>query len=152
MTDANIVQVVWSLTLMIRSDCSDVDHTRAVPASVIERLRSAGVFRMLAPREIGGAETDPLAFFDVVEAAASADGSVGWVVMIGGCYATFGGLLSPEGAAEIFGDPSTISAGAFRPEGTAIEVDVVLPRHWPLVTWERFEPCELVHRRMRRHA
>ena len=43
--------------------------------------------------------------------------------MIGGCYATFGGLLSPEGAAEIFGDPSTISAGAFRPEGTAIEVD-----------------------------
>ena len=77
---------------------------------------------MLAPREIGEAEPTA-AFFDVVEAAASADGSVGWVVMIGGCYATFGGLLSPEGAAEIFGDPSTISAGAFRPEGTAIEVD-----------------------------
>ena len=65
MTDANIVQVVWSLTSMIRSDCSDVDHTRAVPASVIERLRSAGVFRMLAPREIGGAETDPLALFSM---------------------------------------------------------------------------------------
>jgi alkylation response protein AidB-like acyl-CoA dehydrogenase len=78
---------------------------------------------MLAPREIGGGETDPLAFFDVVEAAASADGSVGWIVMIGGCYATFGGLLPAEGAAEIFGDPATISAGAFRPEGTAVEVE-----------------------------
>ena len=123
MADANIVQAVRSLTSTIRADCSDIDHTRAVPASVIERLRSAGVFRLLAPHEVGGAEADPLAFFDVVEAAASADGSVGWVVMIGGSYATFGGLLSPEGAAEIFGDPSTIGAGAFRPEGTAIEVD-----------------------------
>src|SRR5687767_4547608 len=123
MADADIAHVVRSLTATIRADCTDIDNTRSVPASVIETLRRAGVFRMLAPRDIGGAETDPLAFFDVVEAAASADGSVGWVVMIGGCYATFGGLLSPEGAAEIFGDPSTISAGAFRPEGTAIEVD-----------------------------
>jgi alkylation response protein AidB-like acyl-CoA dehydrogenase len=123
MGEASIVEVVRSLTATIRADCGDIDRTRAVPVSVIERLRSAGVFRMLAPREFGGAETDPLAFFDVVEAAASADGSVGWVVMIGGCYATFGGLLSREGAAEIFGDPATISAGAFRPEGTAIEVD-----------------------------
>lgn len=123
MAENNIVQVVRSLTSTIRADCSDIDQTRAVPPPVIEKLRSAGVFRMLAPREIGGAETDPLAFFDVVEGAAAADGSVGWVAMIGGCYATFGGLLSPAGAAEIFGDPSTITAGAFRPEGTAIEVD-----------------------------
>jgi alkylation response protein AidB-like acyl-CoA dehydrogenase len=78
---------------------------------------------MLAPRDIGGAETDALAFFDVVEGAACADGSVGCVVMIGGCYATFGGLLPTAGAAEIFGDPATISAGAFRPEGAAGEVE-----------------------------
>ena len=115
MAENNIVQVVRSLTSTIRADCSDIDETRAVPKPVIEKLRSAGVFRMLAPREIGGAETDPLAFFDVVEGAAAADGSVGWVAMIGGCYATFGGLLSPAGAAEIFGDPSTITAGAFWP-------------------------------------
>ena len=123
MADTDIARLVRSLTATIRADCRDLDQTRAVPRSVIEAFRDAGVFRMLAPREIGGAETDPLAFFDVVEAAAAADGSVGWVTMIGGCYATFGGLLPPEGAAEIFGDPSTISAGAFRPDGTAREVE-----------------------------
>jgi indole-3-acetate monooxygenase len=120
---AEVVRAIRSLTPQIRAECAGIDKTRAVPASVIDALRNAGVFRMLAPREIGGAETGPLAFFDVVEAAACADGSVGWVVMIGGCYATFGGLLPKEGAAEIFGDPSTISAGAFRPEGAAGEVD-----------------------------
>src|SRR4030095_16125577 len=119
---AEVVHAIRSLTPQIRAECAGIDKTRAVPATVIDALRSAGVFHMLAPREIGGAETEPLAFFGVVEAAACADGSVGWVVMIGGCYATFGGLLPKEGAAEIFGDPSTISAGAFRPEGAAAEV------------------------------
>ena len=51
------------------------------------------MFRLLAPVEIGGGEIDPVTFLDVVEAASYADGSVGWCVMIGGCYATFGGLL-----------------------------------------------------------
>ena len=119
----NTSEAVRSLTSWIRADCADIDQTRAVPGPVIDKLRGAGVFRMLVPRQIGGVETDPLAFFDVVEAASSADGSVGWVVMIAGGYATFGGLLHPEGAAEIFGDPSTICAGAFRTEGTAVEVD-----------------------------
>ena len=43
--------------------------------------------------------------------------------MIGGCYATFGGMLPPEGARDIYGDSETISAGAFRPGGVAVEVE-----------------------------
>lgn len=117
------LQLVRSLTSWIRTECAGTDKTRAVPISVIDELRNADVFRMLAPRHIGGAETNPMAFFDVVEEASYADGSIGWVVMISGCYATFGGLLPEPGAAKIFGDPATVSAGAFRPEGSAVEVD-----------------------------
>jgi hypothetical protein len=54
MADADIAHVVRSLTATIRADCTDIDNTRSVPASVIETLRSAGLFRMLAPRDIGG--------------------------------------------------------------------------------------------------
>jgi alkylation response protein AidB-like acyl-CoA dehydrogenase len=91
---------------------------------VIDALRDAGVFRMLAPRGLGGGETDPLQFLRVVEQVAFADGSAGWCTMIGGCYATFGGMLPVQGAREIFGDPCTISAGNFRPDkGVAHEVD-----------------------------
>ena len=64
-----------------------------------------------------------MTFLDVLEEASYADGSVGWCVMIGGCYATFGRMLPLEGALVIYGDPDTISAGAFRPDGVAIEVD-----------------------------
>ena len=102
---------------MIRAACADVDKTRSLPAAVTAALQDAGVFRLLAPRELGGAEADPVTFLKVVEAAAYADGSVGWCVMIGGCYATFGGLLPAAGARAIFGDPATIAAGRSGPPG-----------------------------------
>jgi alkylation response protein AidB-like acyl-CoA dehydrogenase len=66
---------------------------------------------------------DPVTFLRIVEAASHADGSVGWCTMIGGAYSLFGGLLSAEGAREVYGDPTTISAGAFRPGGVARQVE-----------------------------
>jgi indole-3-acetate monooxygenase len=119
---SNPVSAVGSLTQMIREECEAVDRTRAIPAAVVDALRDARVFHLLAPRAVGGAETDPLTFLRVVEEVSYADGSAGWCTMIGGCYAIFGGMLPPEGAREIFGDPATISAGNFRPDKGLAEV------------------------------
>ncbi len=81
------VGAVETLTSLIRAECADMDATRRVPSAVIGALQQAGVFRLLAPVEIGGGEVDPVSLLDVVQAASYADGSVGWCVMIGGCYA-----------------------------------------------------------------
>jgi alkylation response protein AidB-like acyl-CoA dehydrogenase len=130
------IAAVGALTPMIRAACADIDKTRTLPAAVRAALQDAGVFRLLAPRELGGAEVDPITFLKVVEAAAYADGSVGWCAMIGGCYATFGGMLPAEGARAIYGDPATISAGAFRPDGVARAVDggYRVTGRWPLAS------------------
>jgi indole-3-acetate monooxygenase len=121
-SDVNPVSAVGSLTQMIREECEVVDRTRAIPATVIDALRDARVFHLLAPRAVGGAEADPLTSLRVVEEVSYADGSAGWCTMIGGCYAIFGGMLPPEGAREIFGEPATISAGNFRPDKGVAEV------------------------------
>jgi alkylation response protein AidB-like acyl-CoA dehydrogenase len=70
----------------------------------------------------------------VVEEASRFDGSLGWCVMISGCYSTFGGMLPDATAREIYGDPATISAGAFRPNGVARAVDggYIVNGSWPL--------------------
>jgi indole-3-acetate monooxygenase len=117
-----VVSAFESLTPMIREECEVVDRTRAIPATVVDVLRDARVFHLLAPRAVGGAEADPLTFLRVVEEVSYADGSAGWCTMIGGSYAIFGGMLPPEGAREIFGDPATISAGNFRPDKGVAEV------------------------------
>jgi len=121
MTDAR--RAMRDLRDELRAGAADVDERRAISPEVSRTLKDAGVFRLLAPRSIGGAELDPVSFFDIVEEASYADGSVGWIVMIGGCYATFGGMLPAAGAKEIYGDPDAITAGAFRPNATAVEVD-----------------------------
>jgi alkylation response protein AidB-like acyl-CoA dehydrogenase len=133
---ADPVDAVGSLTELIRSEGVDMDTTRRVPTSVIDALQEAEVFRLLAPLEIGGREVDPVTFLNVVETASHADGSVGWCVLIGGCYATIGGMLPREGARHIYGDPQTISAGAFRPDGVAVEVDggFRVTGRWPLAS------------------
>jgi indole-3-acetate monooxygenase len=123
-TMADHVSAVRTLTRTIRKECAEVDRTRRIPVTVVDALRDAGVFRMLAPHALGGVESDPLSFLRVVEEVSYADGSAGWCTMIGGCYATFGGMLPPRGAHKIFGDPSTIAAGNFRPDkGVAHEVE-----------------------------
>ncbi len=133
-TSANPVSAVESLTPMIREQCAVGDRTRAIPAIVVDALRKAGVFRLLAPSAVGGAEIDPLTFLRVVEEVSYADGSAGWCTMIGGSYATFGGMLPPKGAQEIFGDRATISAGNFRPDkGVAHEVE---GGYWVSGRWE----------------
>ena len=121
--DKDILDIVQSLTPQIRAECREVDRRRALPPGIVDALRDAGVFRLLAPPDIGGAEIDPVTFLRVVEQTSYADGSVGWCVLIGGCYSTFGGLLPLEGAREIYGNPRTITAGAFRPAGIAQRVD-----------------------------
>ena len=84
---AEPVSAVRSLTPIIRDECRVTDRTRAIPGTVVDALREAGVFRLLAPRALGGAESDPLTFLRVVEEVSYADGSAGWCTMIGGCYA-----------------------------------------------------------------
>ena len=130
------VAAVQSLTELIRTDGVDMDATRRLPTTIVRALREAGVFRLLAPVEVGGGEIDPVTFFNIVEAASYADGSVGWCVMIGGCYATFAGMLPPEVSLTIYGNEATISAGAFRPDGVAVEVDggYRVTGRWPLAS------------------
>lgn len=123
-----------AITSMLRAEAADVDERRGLSPAIACVLKDHGIFRLLAPRSVGGREVDPLTFIDLVEEASYIDGSVGWTVMIGGCYATFGGMLAPEGAHELFGDPETIAAGAFRPDGVAVEVDggYRVTGRWPL--------------------
>ena len=114
---------IESLTEDIRAQLGSTDTERALPADVVDALRATDLFRLTASRDVGGREVDAMTFVRAVEAASYIDGSVGWCVMIAGCFTTFTGYLPPAGAHEIFGDPTTIAAGSFRPEGTAEEVD-----------------------------
>jgi alkylation response protein AidB-like acyl-CoA dehydrogenase len=92
---------------------------------VVAALDEAGVFAMMAPREVGGSEADPQDLIDVISELSYWDGSAGWyahAVMTGGSVA--GAFLGDRAVAAIFpGNRFAHAAGQAAPTGKAVRED-----------------------------
>src|SRR5262249_37803438 len=104
--------------LRVRAD--DIERGRRVPLDLVRTMATAGIFRMCVPRALGGGEVAPLTMVRVLEALGEADGSAGWVAMIGCTGGLIAGCLESDAAAEIYGDPTGIAGGVYAPSGKAV--------------------------------
>ena len=96
---------------------------RRLPAALADALHEAGLFRMLLPRSLGGAELDPSSFVQVMEEIAKVDASTAWVLgQTAGC-SMIAAYLPPEAAARIFGPARAVLAWGAGPQGRAVAVD-----------------------------
>jgi len=98
-----------SLGPALAATADEIERNRELPASIVSALIDNGLFRLLQPRSLGGAELDPMTYFQVVEQIASLDASTGWCVEQANgcsgqvrmsCYAATGppaGALNSEG-------------------------------------------------------
>lgn len=127
-----ILDDVDDLADTVRSHADESEAQRQLAAPVVEGVRAAGLFRGLAPRELGGREADPLIWYRTVEAAARIDGSFGWCVMINGATGLMGRTMTPDLAELLIGDPDFIVAGSAFPFGNARATDngYTVNGHW----------------------
>jgi alkylation response protein AidB-like acyl-CoA dehydrogenase len=80
-----------------------IEQRRELPEPIVEALVERGLFRLLLPRSLGGAELPPAAYVQVIEEVAKHDASTAWCLgQANGCTMT-AALLDPEAAQEIFG-------------------------------------------------
>lgn len=99
------------------------DLDRTLPPSLVDAMHTAGLFRMWVPRDLGGAELDPLSFLTVIEELGRLDGSVGWCAVIPAGYARLSGALADHVAREIFqGAGKGLLVGTLNPTGKAVAV------------------------------
>jgi alkylation response protein AidB-like acyl-CoA dehydrogenase len=99
-----------------------IERQRELPEPIVAALVARGLFRLLLPRSLGGAELLPADFVPIVEEIAKADASTAWCLnQASGCSMT-AAYLEPEAACEIFGGPRGILAWGPGP-GTARIVD-----------------------------
>jgi len=88
----------------------EIEHHRELPDAIVDAMVERGIFKMLLPKSIGGAELDPLTYTAVLETLAAADGSCAWSLgQNSGCSMT-APYLDREIAREIFGGPRGILA------------------------------------------
>jgi alkylation response protein AidB-like acyl-CoA dehydrogenase len=111
------------LVPMLR-DCADqAERDRHLPQRAAEAMARAGLYRVAAPRRVGGAECEPAEQIETIETIAAADGSVGWNLMIGIEVMGFlGAALERDVSSKLFADPDLIVSGALNPVGVATPV------------------------------
>jgi alkylation response protein AidB-like acyl-CoA dehydrogenase len=115
---------VQALTASIAAAAPEIEAARSVPESIVDALKTAGVFRMYVPASHRGDELSPLEAVPVLEALSAADGSVGWIATIGANSPALFCHLAPEAYDAIYADgPDVIQAGSLVPRGRATRVE-----------------------------
>jgi alkylation response protein AidB-like acyl-CoA dehydrogenase len=99
------------------------ERERALPPKLLDELRAGGLMRAGAPTVLGALEASPETSLAAAERIARGDASAGWCVSIAITSSLLSAYLPERGAAEIFGDPSTVAAGVWAPRGKAVVVD-----------------------------
>jgi alkylation response protein AidB-like acyl-CoA dehydrogenase len=122
MTDVTdrILADVQALAPEITRRAAEIEAARRVPLDLVEKMRSIGVFRALAPRSHGGFELDLPEAMKIVETLSRIEGSVGWITMIGMGSA----ILPPHVRRELYDriyakGPDLIFSGSAQPVGKA---------------------------------
>jgi alkylation response protein AidB-like acyl-CoA dehydrogenase len=107
---ADYLARVRELTPALAAAAGEIDARRELPAAIVDGLVERGLFRLLLPRPLGGAELLPAEYVPIIEALAKIDASTAWCVnQNSGCSMTAAHLM-PEAAREIFGQPRGILA------------------------------------------
>ncbi|HEY5301164.1 MAG TPA: acyl-CoA dehydrogenase family protein [Acetobacteraceae bacterium] len=87
-----------------------IDAGRELPREVLDAMHAAGLFRLLVPRALGGAELMPATYIQCVEAIAIGNASAAWCMnQNSGCSMT-AAYLAPDVARRIFGGARDVLA------------------------------------------
>jgi alkylation response protein AidB-like acyl-CoA dehydrogenase len=107
---ADYIQRVRELGPELDAAAEEIERRRELPEPIVEALIERGLFRLLLPRSLGGAELPPAVYVQVIEEVAKHDASTAWCLgQATGCTMT-SAFLDPEVAQEIFGPKRGIVA------------------------------------------
>lgn len=99
-----------SLGPALAAAADEIERNRELPEAIVSALIENGLFRLLQPRALGGAELTPMVYVRVIEEIASHDASTGWCIEQANGCSMVAALLDPDVAAEIFGPGDGIVA------------------------------------------
>ena len=108
--DSDIRGRVETLIPAIVAAAPRIDADGELPGDLLDALFEAGLFRLLLPRTLDGAEMHPGALFELMETIAAADGSVAWCLAQAAGCSMAAAYLAPAAADHVFDDPRAVLA------------------------------------------
>ena len=128
----------------LRERAVRTEELRRPPAETEHDLHNAGLFRILQPKRVGGAELDYVALVDCADALGQGDASVAWNFANLASHHWMLGMFDPQAQDVVWSkEPNSLIASSFIfPAGRARKVDggYVLTGCWPFSSG--VESCE----------
>jgi len=119
---ADLLSAARRVAAIADEDATEAEAQSSLTDRTVGAMREDGLFRMWVPRELGGAEADPITSIRLLEEVSRADGSAGWSLMAAGvAIGSAAAFLADAAVAEIFGssdDP--VIAGQGAPNGRGV--------------------------------
>src|SRR5260370_19466350 len=114
----DILARAQKLALKLAERARAADELRRLPDETVAELKQGGFFRLLQPARWGGAEIDPVTFFDVQLTLAAACPSTAWVFGVVGVHNWQLALFPLQAQEEVWGaDPDTLISSSYAPTG-----------------------------------
>src|SRR6266404_1551091 len=103
-----LIERARALAPLIAREADEIEWTRRLTEPVVSALIENGLYRLLLPQSLGGAEAPPEIFMQMLEEVAKADASTAWCLGQCSVCAMIAAYLDPEAAHEIFNAPPGI--------------------------------------------
>lgn len=133
--EKTILETARAFVPAIKDQAADAERNRRVSPELVRDMAAQGLFNILVPRSLGGSEVDVATMIRVFETLGAADGSAGWVVMIGATTGIVSAYMDEDAAREIY-KPGTITGGVVAPKGkvTPVEGGYRVSGRWPFAS------------------
>src|SRR6202790_2611263 len=105
-----LIERAQALAPLISREADEIERTRRLTEPVVSALIGNGLYRVLLPQSLGGAEAPPEFFMQMLEEIAKADASTAWCLGQCNVCAMTAAYLDADAAREIFGAPDSILA------------------------------------------
>jgi indole-3-acetate monooxygenase len=105
-----LIERARALAPLITREADEIERTRRLTEPVVSALIENGLYRVLLPQSVGGAEAPPEIFMQMLEEVAKADASTAWCLGQCSVCAMTAAYLDPDAAREIFASPNGILA------------------------------------------
>jgi alkylation response protein AidB-like acyl-CoA dehydrogenase len=115
----------------------EMDESGAIPSDLFDDLVATGCFQAMVPKAQGGLEFSLAEVNELTIEAARANGSLGWLLLVGIPAPLIFGLLPEETVTKLLADfPQVRGRGAIAPKGIAAPVDggYMVSGQWPFAS------------------
>src|ERR1700733_7261861 len=107
---SSLVERAKALAPLIVQEADEIERTRRLTPAVVSALIENGLYKSLLPKSIGGFESPPMVFMQMLEEIAKADASTAWCVGQCSVVGMTAAYLDTDVAHQVFGKPDDIMA------------------------------------------